>query len=189
MVSARARAPLNCANCARPPPGWRARLRPNRPRTCLSRWSRRGTAILAGAAATGLVAVTAEHHLSTARQSDHAIAQVLNAPDAILLTARVRAGGSATVVMSRRDRALVFTTDGLPPLHSDRCYMLWLMGPAGDRPAGRRASGARPRHDQPGHGDRRDRRGLGGAHRRTRRPNARIRVRADPHAEPRRLTP
>ncbi len=102
----------------------------------MSRWSRRGTAILAGAAATGLVAVTAEHHLSTARQSDHAIAQVLNAPDAILLTARVRAGGSATVVMSRRDRALVFTTDGLPPLHSGRCYMLWLMGPAGDRPAG-----------------------------------------------------
>jgi hypothetical protein len=34
--------------------------------------------------------------------------RVLNAPDAVLLTARVTTGGTATVVMSRRDRALVF---------------------------------------------------------------------------------
>jgi hypothetical protein len=40
------------------------------------------------------------------------------------------------VVMSHRDRALVFTTDGLPALPAGRCYQLWLMGPAGDRPAG-----------------------------------------------------
>jgi hypothetical protein len=93
-------------------------------------------AVLAGAAATGLAAVTAEHHLSSAGQSDHAIAEVLNAPDAVLLTARVTAGGTATVVISRRDRALVFTTDDLPPLGAGRCYQLWLMGPAGDRPAG-----------------------------------------------------
>lgn len=92
-------------------------------------------AVLAGTAAAGLAAVTAEHHLSSARQSDHAIAEVLNAPDAVLLTARVTAGGTATVVMSRRDRALVFTTDRLPPLRAGRCYQLWLMGPAGDRPA------------------------------------------------------
>ena len=96
---------------------------------------REATARLAGAAA-GLTAVTAEHHLSTARQSDHAIAEVLNAPDAVLLTARVTAGGTATVVMSRQDRALVFTTDGLPPLGAGHCYQLWLMGQAGDRPAG-----------------------------------------------------
>jgi len=61
---------------------------------------------------------------------------VLNAPDAVLLTARVTAGGTATVVMSRQDRALVFTTDGLPPLGAGHCYQLWLMGQAGDRPAG-----------------------------------------------------
>jgi hypothetical protein len=30
----------------------------------------------------------------------------------------------------------VFTTDGLPPLRAGRCYQLWLMGPAGVRPAG-----------------------------------------------------
>jgi tRNA (Thr-GGU) A37 N-methylase len=91
---------------------------------------------LAAAAASGAVALSAEHHLGTARLSDHAIAEVLNAPDAVLLTSRVTAGGTATVVMSRRDRALVFTTAGLPALSAGRYYQLWLMGPAGDRPAG-----------------------------------------------------
>ena len=57
-----------------------------------------------------------------------------NAPGAVLLTARVRAGGTVTVVMSHRDRSLVFTTAGLPSLPAGRCYQLWLMGPAGDRP-------------------------------------------------------
>jgi Anti-sigma-K factor rskA/Putative zinc-finger len=114
------------------------RAGPGRPRRAAPRWVAAGltAAVLAGAAVTGLAAVTAEHHLSSARQSDHAIAEVLNAPDAVLLTARVTAGGTATVVMSRRDRALVFTTDGLPPLRAGRCYQLWLTGPAGDRPAG-----------------------------------------------------
>jgi len=90
---------------------------------------------LAAAAASGGVALTAAHHAGVAQRSEHAIAEVLNAPDAVLLTSRVKAGGTVTVVMSRRDRALVFTTDGLPPLPVGRCYQVWLMGPAGDRPA------------------------------------------------------
>ena len=148
VVAAAARTRQLPPAAARPParpPGWRGRRRAGtrraagtgRPRRAAPRWVAAGlaAAILAGAAA-GLTAVTAEHHLSTARQSDHAIAEVLNAPDAVLLTARVAAGGTATVVMSRRDRALVFTTDGLPPLGAGHCYQLWLMGPAGDRPAG-----------------------------------------------------
>ena len=61
---------------------------------------------------------------------------MLNAPDAVMLTARVRAGGTATVVMSRRDRSLVFTITALPPVTGARCYQLWLMGPSGDRSAG-----------------------------------------------------
>jgi len=114
------------------------RAGPGRPRRAAPRWVAAvlAAAVLAGAVATGLAAATAEHHLSSARQSAHAIAEVLNAPDAVLLTARVTAGGTATVVMSRRDRALVFTTDGLPPLGAGHCYQVWLMGPAGDRPAG-----------------------------------------------------
>lgn len=38
-----------------------------------------------------------------------------------MLTARVRAGGSATVVMSRRDHTLEFTTAGLLLLMSASC--------------------------------------------------------------------
>ena len=125
-----------------PPADSGSRTRPRRP------WPRRpwlaarrrvawglAAVFLAAAAASGGVALTAAHHAGAAQRSEHAIAQVLNAPDAVLLTSRVKAGGTVTVVMSRRDRALVFTTDGLPPLPSGRCYQLWLMGPAGDRPA------------------------------------------------------
>jgi anti-sigma-K factor RskA len=91
---------------------------------------------LAAAAASGAEAFSAEHHVGADQAREHAIAEVLNAPDAVMLTARVTGGGTATVVMSHRDRALVFTTDGLPLLPADRCYQLWLMGPAGDRPVG-----------------------------------------------------
>ena len=52
-----------------------------------------------------------------------------------MLTARITGGGTATVVMSHRDRALVFTAAGLPALPAGSRYQLWLMGPTGDRPA------------------------------------------------------
>jgi hypothetical protein len=91
---------------------------------------------LAAAAASGAVAVTAEHHLGADQAREHAIAEVLSAPDAVMLTARITGGGTATVVTSRRDRALVFTAAGLPALPTGSSYQLWLMGPAGDRPAG-----------------------------------------------------
>jgi len=133
VVAAAARTRQLPPAAARPPA---RRPGPGRLRRAAPRWVAAGlaAAVLVGAAAVGLAA--ADHHLSSVRQGDHAIAVVLNAPDAVLLTARVTAGGKATVVMSRRDRALVFTTDGLPPLRADHCYQLWLMGPAGDRPAG-----------------------------------------------------
>jgi hypothetical protein len=109
-----------------------------RPRRAPSRRIALGLAavFLAAAAASGAAALTAEHHIGADQAREHAIAEVLNAPDAVMLTARVTGGGTATVVMSHRDRALVFTTDGLPPLPTGRCYQLWLMGPAGDRPVG-----------------------------------------------------
>ena len=53
-----------------------------------------------------------------------------------MLHARVTTGGTATIVMSRRHRELVFAAAGLRPLPSSQCYELWLMGPGGDRPAG-----------------------------------------------------
>ena len=91
---------------------------------------------LAAVAATGGLAVNAGHRLAAAELRDHQVAEVLTAPDAVMLTARVKAGGTATIVMSHRDRSLVFTTAGLPPLPAGRCYQLWLMGPAGDTSAG-----------------------------------------------------
>jgi anti-sigma-K factor RskA len=95
----------------------------------------------------GLAARTAQHQLARDQLHSHAIAAVLAAPDATMLTARVKDGGTATIVMSRHARALVFAAAGLPALPSSSCYELWLMGPRGDRPAGMLP---RPQHGMTG---------------------------------------
>jgi hypothetical protein len=74
--------------------------------------------------------------LDRSQRKDHMIATVLAASDAVMLTASVSTGGTATIVMSHREHALVFTAHGLRPLPAAECYELWLMGPSGDRPAG-----------------------------------------------------
>ena len=78
-----------------------------------------------------------------------AIAAVLTAPDATMISARVRTGGAATVVMSHRERTLVFAAAGLRALPASRRYELWVMGPHRDRPAGH-APRAPARHDRTG---------------------------------------
>jgi anti-sigma factor RsiW len=93
----------------------------------------------AAIAAAGLLGVadrTAAHRLGEQQLHAHAIAAVLTARDATMLSGRVTTGGTATIVMSLRQRALVFSAAGLRPLPSSECYELWLMGPGGDRPAG-----------------------------------------------------
>jgi len=65
-----------------------------------------------------------------------AIAAVLTAPDATMISAPVRTGGAATVVMSDRERTLVFAAAGLRALPASRCYELWLVSRGRDRPAG-----------------------------------------------------
>jgi hypothetical protein len=119
------------------PRGGTGRL-PSRPRRALR--ARLALALAAVflvlAAATGALALTAQHRLSAAELRDHQIAQVLTAPDAVMLTARAEPRGTATVVMSHRHRSLVLTTAGLPPLPAGHRYQLWLMGPSGDRRAG-----------------------------------------------------
>jgi hypothetical protein len=77
-----------------------------------------------------------QHQMSATERRDHAIAAVLGANDAVTLTAHVSTGGTATVVMSHRARALVFTANKLPALPASKAYELWLMGPAGATPAG-----------------------------------------------------
>ncbi len=84
----------------------------------------------------GLVANNAMQQLHNSQRQDHLIDSVLNAPDAVMLTARVSTGGNATVVMSHREHSLVFLAHGLPALPGSQDYELWLMGPSGERSEG-----------------------------------------------------
>jgi anti-sigma-K factor RskA len=100
---------------------------------------------VAVAAAAGLAVIAvvlgvlmsgAESRLGQEQGRNHEIAAVLGAPDAKMMTAPVSAGGSATVVMSHRDRSLVFTAADLPPLPRAKAYQLWLMTPGGSKSVG-----------------------------------------------------
>jgi anti-sigma-K factor RskA len=93
-------------------------------------------AALAGAAVAGVAAVGTRHSLDHAEAGNSEVAAVLTARDAHMMTAPVSGGGSATVVMSHSKRMLVFTTRGLPALAGAQSYELWLLSPAGQRPAG-----------------------------------------------------
>ena len=79
---------------------------------------------------------TMQGRLSAAQQRDNAIAAVLGAHDTTTLTAQVRTGGTATVVMSHRTRTLVFIGNDLARLPASKAYELWLMGPGGPTSAG-----------------------------------------------------
>jgi anti-sigma-K factor RskA len=84
----------------------------------------------------GLAARGAQHQLRQDQLGSQAIAAVLTARDAHMISARVSTGGTATIVMSGREHALVFAARGLRFLPPSRRYELWLMGPGGDKPAG-----------------------------------------------------
>jgi anti-sigma factor RsiW len=77
-----------------------------------------------------------QHRLSVADRRDHAIAAVLGAKDAVTMTASVRTGGTATVVMSHQAKSLVFIASKLSALPASRSYELWIMSPSGDKPVG-----------------------------------------------------
>jgi anti-sigma-K factor RskA len=108
----------------------RARLRVPRLAVVLA-----GVAVLAAAAVWAGGAVIRPSPPAQATVS-HDVATVLTAPDLTVLSGRVRSGGTATVMMSPRDRMLVFAAAGLRALPGSQCYELWLMQPGADRPAG-----------------------------------------------------
>jgi anti-sigma-K factor RskA len=117
------------------PGRWLARIRGRRPR------APRLAVVLATVAVLAAVAVWASG--TVVRSSppaqptvSHDVATVLTAPDLAVLSGRVRTGGTVTVMMSRRDRMLVFAAAGLRALPGSQCYELWLMGPSADRSAG-----------------------------------------------------
>jgi anti-sigma-K factor RskA len=93
-------------------------------------------ASLAVAVALGVVQHSTQHELDRAQAQNQAIAAVLAAPDARIATQATDDGGTATVVVSRAEHKIVFTTAGLPPLPAHQVYELWLMGPRRNRPAG-----------------------------------------------------
>jgi anti-sigma-K factor RskA len=93
-------------------------------------------ALIAVAVVFGLANNTANQRLDQAQQSSSAIAAIMTAKDATMMQGQVSGGGSATVVMSDVEDALVFMARGLPALPTASTYELWLVGPSGDRPAG-----------------------------------------------------
>jgi anti-sigma-K factor RskA len=84
---------------------------------------------LVAAVVLGVMAVGSRHQLNQAQNREHMLAAVLTAPDAKMMSAQVAGGGTATVVMSHRERALAFSSAGLPSLPAGKAYELWLMGP------------------------------------------------------------
>ena len=101
---------------------------------------RRLVLALGGAAAVAAVTVWVTASLGPPAgrpSSSQEIATVLTAPDSVRLTARVRTGGTATIVMSPHDGMLVFAAAGLRQLPAAQHYELWLIGSGRDRPAGR----------------------------------------------------
>jgi anti-sigma-K factor RskA len=106
-------------------------------------WRPRMTLALAGAAtavgvavAAGVVTHDMQNRLDQAQGRDLTVAAVLTAADARMMSAPVSTGGTATVVMSHRERALVFTAAHLSSLPAAKRYELWLIGPDGTRSAG-----------------------------------------------------
>ncbi|MFJ8963261.1 anti-sigma factor domain-containing protein [Lentzea sp. NPDC102401] len=92
-----------------------------------------------GAVVLGVQGVQDRNELDELRQSAAGYSQVsdlLNAPDAKLVSDSASAGGKGTVVVSPSRGKAVFLASGLPKLPSDRTYQLWMVGPDGPRSAG-----------------------------------------------------
>jgi anti-sigma-K factor RskA len=97
-----------------------------------------GLAVASAAAAVtlGVVAVGTQHRLDRAEERNREVAAVLTSRDAVMRTAPVSTGGTATVVMSHAMHMIVFSAGGLRPLSVTSGYELWLIGPRGVRSAG-----------------------------------------------------
>ncbi len=92
-------------------------------------------AVIAAAVLGGLLAAT-RGQLDSVQARNQEIAAVLAAPDARAVSAPAVGGGSATVVVSRSEDKIVFTSSGLRVLPAAKVYELWLIGAGGARPAG-----------------------------------------------------
>jgi hypothetical protein len=144
---------LALAAAAEPPPAMRERViaavrqtrqaAPETKRHTRS-WRPKVAPVLAVAAAVAIILAVAagirlastQRQLSAAQARAQAIAAVLSAPDARILSGRTTVGGVATVVVSAARRDLIVAMAGLRPLPNGQVYQLWLIGPPRTRSAG-----------------------------------------------------
>jgi hypothetical protein len=101
-------------------------------------WLATGIAVacLAIAVGFGAVGISDQHRLSILQAQNRSVAAVLAAPDARIASQSTSRGGTATVVVSRSEDAVVVSTRGLPALPAAKVYQLWLIGPTRTRSAG-----------------------------------------------------
>lgn len=99
---------------------------------------------LAVAVVLAVALAVTQQRLDHVRGQNQAIASVLAAGDAKILTSASSNGGKATVVVSPGKRQMVVTASGLPPLPASKVYQLWLIGPSKTRSAGLLPAGANP---------------------------------------------
>lgn len=92
----------------------------------------------------GVALAVTQQRLDHTSGQNQAIASVLAAGDARILTGATSNGGRATVVVSPGRRQMVVTASGLPPLPASKVYQLWLIGPPRTRSAGLLPAGAQP---------------------------------------------
>jgi Anti-sigma-K factor rskA len=76
----------------------------------------------------GFAQAHTDQQLNRTRAQNQAIAQVLSAPQAKLLTHATTKGGVATVVLAADRHEMVVITNGLPALPAGKVYQLWLIG-------------------------------------------------------------
>ena len=105
-------------------------------RLALAAGTAAAVAVLVVAVVFGVSNGSMQHQLDQAQASSQQIAAVLTAHDAVMMSGPVTGGGTATIVMSHAQHALVFTAQGLRALPASRGYELWLIGPDGTRSVG-----------------------------------------------------
>ena len=86
------------------------------------------TASIVVAVLFGFARAHTQDELNQVRAENQAIALLLSAPQAKLLTHEVTNGGVATVVLAADRHELAVVTNGLPALPSGKVYQLWLIG-------------------------------------------------------------
>jgi RNA polymerase sigma-70 factor, ECF subfamily len=94
------------------------------------------TALAAAVVVLGIALAGTQHRLEQAQSANQAVAAVLAAPGARIVTSGTTVGGTVTAVVSARNHEAVVTAAGVPAPPASRVYQLWLISVSGARSAG-----------------------------------------------------